>query len=191
MSTNQNYIHWHTAFQAAAELELRQNIEELTFEPEHYLSKEPLRIDLLILHLKNHTTHLHNEIGKIMRKHNIIEYKGPGDQLSIDTLYKVLGYACLYKSFGDTVDAISTHDITVSLFREAYPQELFKRLKKNTQSLEITEKYPGIYYISGFLFPLQIVVLRRLDPVLHSIFRVLSKEAETSTIQEFLKIQRE
>lgn len=77
MSTNQNYIHWHTAFQAAAELELRENIEELTFEPEHYLSKEPLRIDLLILHLKNHTTHLHNEIGKIMRKHNIIEYKGP------------------------------------------------------------------------------------------------------------------
>ena len=187
MSTNQNYIHWHTAFQAAAELELRQNIEELTFEPEHYLSKEPLRIDLLILHLKNHTTHLHNEIGIIMRKHNIIEYKGPGDQLSIDTLYKVLGYACLYKSFGDTVDAISTHDITVSLFREAYPRELFKKLERDMQSHEITEEYPGIYYISGFLFPLQIVVLRRLDPVLHSIFRVLSKEAETSTIQEFLK----
>lgn len=34
---------------------------------------------------------------------------------------------------------------------------------------------------------MQIVVLRRLDPVLHSIFRVLSQEAETSTIQEFLK----
>lgn len=187
MSTNQNYIHWHTAFQAAAELELRENIEELTFEPEHYLSKEPLRIDLLILHLKNHTTHLSNEIGKIMRKHNIIEYKGPGDQLSIDTLYKVLGYACLYKSFGDTVDAISAYDITVSLFREAYPRELFKKLKEDTQIHEITEEYPGIYYISGFLFPLQIVVLRRLDPVLHSIFRVLSKEAETATIQEFLK----
>ena len=163
MSTNQNYIHWHTAFQAAAELELRENIEELTFEPEHYLSKEPLRIDLLILHLKNPATHLHNEIGKIMRKHNIIEYKGPGDQLSIDTLYKVLGYACLYKSFGDTIDAISTHDITVSLFREAYPRELFKKLKEDTQSHEITEEYPGIYYISGFLFPLQIVVLRRLS----------------------------
>lgn len=118
----QKRISWHPAFRAAAELELRDDMDDLFFESEYYLSKEPLRIDLLILHRKDQGKSLHNEIGRIMRKHNIIEYKGPGDQLSIDTLYKVLGYACLYKSYGNVVNEILMQDITVSIFREAYPQ---------------------------------------------------------------------
>lgn len=76
-----------------------------------------------------------------MRKHNIIEYKGPNDQLSIDTLYKILGYACLYKSFGNTVNAIPMQDITVSIFREAFPQELFRLLRSENYTIE--ERYMG------------------------------------------------
>ena len=76
-----------------------------------------------------------------MRKHNIIEYKGPNDQLSIDTLYKILGYSCLYKSFGNTVNAIPMQDITVSIFREAFPQELFRLLRSENYTIE--ERYMG------------------------------------------------
>ena len=143
MNTEQERISWHPAFRAAAELELREDIDDLIFESEHPLSSEPLRVDLLILHLKNQNKVLHNEIGKIMRKHNIIEYKGPNDQLSIDTLYKILGYACLYKSFGNTVNAIPMQDITVSIFREAYPQELFRLLRSENYTIE--ERYMGIF----------------------------------------------
>ena len=63
-----------------------------------------------------------NEIGHIMRKYNVLEYKGPGDELSIDTLYKTLGYACLYKGYGKTINEIPAEELTVSLFREAYPK---------------------------------------------------------------------
>ena len=184
MNTEQNRISWHPAFRAAAELELREDIDDLIFESEHPLSSEPLRVDLLILHLKNQHKVLHNEIGKIMRKHNIIEYKGPNDQLSIDTLYKILGYACLYKSFGNTVNAIPMQDITVSIFREAYPQELFRLLRSENYTIE--ERYMGIFYVYGFLFPVQIVVFRLVDAKLHSAFRLLTKKAEKSSIEEFL-----
>lgn len=145
MSKEQNRISWHPAFRAAAELEFKEDINDLIFESEHSLSKEPLRIDLLILHLKNHKKILHSEIGKLMRRHNIIEYKGPGDRLSIDTLYKVLGYACLYKSFGNKINELSVQDISISLFREAYPKELFKLLQQDSQAHTIVEKYKGIY----------------------------------------------
>ena len=46
-------IQWHPAFYAAAELELKENIEELDLISEYHLSKEPIRIDLLIIKEEN------------------------------------------------------------------------------------------------------------------------------------------
>ncbi|EEV01927.1 hypothetical protein ROSINTL182_06108 [Roseburia intestinalis L1-82] len=124
------------------------------------MSKEPIRIDLLIIKEENAEKVMKNEIGHIMRKYNVLEYKGPGDELSIDTLYKTLGYACLYKGYGKTIDEIPADELTVSLFREAYPRELFLELERKGYVLE--EKYPGIYYVRGnILFPVQIVVISR------------------------------
>ena len=40
---------WHPAFCAAAELELRDNRNDLSFNREYNLSKEPLQIDLLVI----------------------------------------------------------------------------------------------------------------------------------------------
>ncbi len=64
-----------------------------------------------------------NEIGRIFKGHNIIEYKSPDDGLTIDDFFKAAAHACLYKSLGQTVDQYPAEDITVSLFREAYPRE--------------------------------------------------------------------
>lgn len=47
----------------------------------------------------------------------------------MDTLYKVLAYAALYKLYGETVDEISAEDIMVTLVREKRPEELFVYLK--------------------------------------------------------------
>ena len=116
-----------------------------------------------------------NEIGHIMRKYNVLEYKGPGDELSIDTFYKTLGYACLYKGYGKTIDEIPADELTVSLFREAYPRELFFELERKGYVLE--EKYPGIYYVSGnILFPVQIVVSSRLNPVSYTHLDVYKRQ---------------
>lgn len=58
---------------------------------------EPLRIDLLIIN-KDPDEVIKNEIGTRFLWHNIVKYKSPDDKVNIDTFYKVLSYACLYKS---------------------------------------------------------------------------------------------
>ena len=116
----------------------------------------------------------------------MLEYKGPGDELSIDTLYKTLGYACLYKEYGKTINEIPAEELTVSLFREAYPRELFSELERKGYTLE--EKYPGIYYVTGnLLFPVQIVVISRLNCTAHSSLRILSANADIDDIRQFLE----
>ena len=150
------------------------------------MSKEPISIDLLIIKEENAEKVMKNEIGHIMRKYNVLEYKGPGDELSIDTLYKTFGYACLYKGYGKTTNEIPAEELTVSLFREAYPKELFLELKRKGYTLE--EKYPGIYYVGGnILFPVQIVVISRLSRVMHSSLRILSANADIEDIRKFLE----
>jgi hypothetical protein len=73
---------WHPAFCAATELELQEDMDILHLEQEFPLSKEPIRIDLLIS--KNNERTIKNEIGHIMRTYNIIEYKSPKAGMNID-----------------------------------------------------------------------------------------------------------
>ncbi len=118
---------WHEGFYGAMELEFKDDASNLTFTREHYLSKEPLRMDLLVIK-KEIDKPIVNEIGHIFRKHNVIEYKSPNDNLSIDDYVKTVGYACLYKSLADTVDGIDLQDITLTLVRDRYPREMIKKL---------------------------------------------------------------
>ena len=43
-----NKIQWHPAFDAALQIELADDADCLTFEPEHLLSKKPMQMDELI-----------------------------------------------------------------------------------------------------------------------------------------------
>ena len=117
-------IQWHPGFVAAMNLEFSENRDDLIFEPEYNLNTKPLEIDLLVIK-KQSDISLKNEIGTFFRGHNIIEYKSPGDHLDIDTFYKSMSYAALYKSYGRTLDAIKADDVTVTLIRETKPQGLF------------------------------------------------------------------
>ena len=98
-------IQWHPAFCAAAELELLANRADLDFQREYNLSKKPLQIDLLVVE-KLDDVSIQNEIGRIFRRYNVIEYKSPGDGMTIDDFFKTVGYACIYKGLGETVDQI-------------------------------------------------------------------------------------
>lgn len=72
------------------------------------------------------------------------------------------------------------------MFREVYPKELFLELKRKGYTLE--EKYSGIYYVTGnLLFPVQIVVISRLNRSTHSSLRILSANADIEDIRQFLE----
>ena len=179
-------IQWHPGFYGAAELEFLSNKDDLEFQREFNLSKEPIRMDLLIIK-KLSNVRIKNEIGHIFRKFNVVEFKSPDDALSIDDYYKTVGYACLYKGLGETVNQIPANELTISIFRESYPREMFEAMKN--LRLEIKERYPGIYYISGkqALFDTQVVVTKQLNRETHRTLRVLSKHVKEEDVRAFVE----
>ena len=186
---NEEKIQWHPPFCSAAELELRHDADILEFIQELPLSKKPLYIDLFIFKKTDSRT-LKNDIGKIFRRDNICEYKGPGDYISIDDFYKAIAYACLYKSLGGTVDERPASQITISLIQETHPKLLFKILSENGVSIKLI--YSGIYYINGNIpFPMQMIVTKELEKLNHSPLRVLTKNADKEDIRQLLKIANE
>lgn len=186
MSGKTEKLQWHPAFCAATELELRQDLDVLELIPEYNLSKKPLQIDLVIIKKMDWKRTLQNEIGHIMRGHNILEYKGPGDELTIDSFFKVIGYASLYKAQGIAVNKIPASEVTVSFFRNAYPKAFFQELKKEGYILK--KMYPGIYYVRGKVpFPVQVVVTSQLERKAHCSLRVLTTQVEMQDAELFLE----
>lgn len=178
-------VQWHPGFVAAMNLELARNREDLIFVKEYNLNTKPLEIDLLVIK-KEKDASIDNEIGRIFRGHNIWEYKSPQDHLNIDTFYKVGAYAGLYKSYGETVDSIKADDVTVSLVRDAKPEELFKYFEEHRYT--ITSPCNGVYYIEGaVLFPTQIIVTKELERDAHIWLKALSDRVEKQDMEELLK----
>ena len=116
--------HWHPGFLGAMEIEFRAYRANLIFDDEHSLSKEPLKMDLLIIR-KDKGVAITNQIGDIFRTHNIWEYKSPDDDITIDDYFKTVGYAYLYKGLGKTVNEIPGDELTVSMVRDVHPDKLF------------------------------------------------------------------
>lgn len=80
---NDTKIQWHPGFVAAMNLELSENRKDVIYEKEYNLNTKPLEIDLLVIK-KETNIKLTNEIGKLFRGHNIMEYKSPNDELNIE-----------------------------------------------------------------------------------------------------------
>lgn len=177
-------IQWHPAFVAAIELELAENRKELSFEEEYNLNTRPLEIDLLVIK-KEPSVQIKNEIGHFFRSYNLLEYKSPGDQLDIDVLYKVIGYACLYKAYGESVNSRPAEEITVSFVRETKPEKLFRYFMK--QNIGMTNPFPGIYYIpDSFPFPLQFLVTKELKSETHLVLKALTRELQKENFWKLL-----
>ena len=107
---NSKKLQWHPAFYAGIQIEFENETSQLIFENEHHLGTQPKRIDVLIIK-KDDDSVIQKNIGKIFRRHNIIEFKSPQDYISINDYYLVYGYACLYKSDESNKNKIPIEDI--------------------------------------------------------------------------------
>lgn len=78
-------------------------------------------------------------------------------ELAEDQDHLMIGYACLYQSDTARVLEISPKEITITLVSNRFPRSLIRHLKE-TYHVQIMQEYPGIYYVSGLMFPIQILV---------------------------------
>ena len=182
-------IKWHPGFCSAMELEFSRYKDLLDFNREFPLSKEPLRVDLLMIK-KIKDIILDIDIGKLFKTYNIIEYKSPKDGLTIDDYIKTVGYAYLYKGLGATVDAVPLSELTATIVRDTEPTKLFKKIKSEGGSIE--EKYPGVFYITGVVgIPTQFILTSSLSKDFHTCLRVLSNKATEEDIKRFIEMTSE
>lgn len=157
---------------------------DLVYEKEYNLNRKPLEIDLLVIK-KNRDAEIVNEIGKLFRGHNILEYKSPGGHLNIDTFYKAGAYASLYKAYGETVDGRKADDITVSIVRQEKPEGLFAYFKEH--GIRTGNPCQGIYYVlDGVQFPTQIIVAGELAGKGHTWLKSLSEKLGKQEMEELL-----
>ena len=129
-------LQWHPAFQAALQIEFMDEPCQLEFLKEFNLTEKPLQIDTLVIK--------------------------PEDYFSINDYYRVTGYACIYQSNTEKEREIPPEELTISLAVSHYPRKLAAFLK-DLYHADISQKYPGIYYVTGLMFPMQILILPRLS----------------------------
>ena len=178
-------IQWHEGFFAGIEWELRKYKTDLVFDTEYQLSKKALEIDMLVIQ-KTEGIQIEVPFGKIFRKYNIIEYKSPDDGLTIDDFFKSIGYACLYKGLGETVNAIPGDELTVSMFCYHHPRKAFSYLTQTGAA--VREAYSGIYYIENFMrIPIQVVVTQELEWSNNHSLRLLTRRAGEAEMREYLE----
>jgi hypothetical protein len=99
--------------------------DALTYESERQLTTEPLKMDVLIIR-KARDVAASKNIAAIFRGRNIVEYKSPGDYVSVAGFYKVYGYACLYAY----LEKVEMKDISVSFMETRHPQKLLEHLRE-------------------------------------------------------------
>jgi hypothetical protein len=152
-------ISWHPAFLEAIKLELDQYGDALEYIPEYQLTREPLRIDVVIVK-KRKDVPIDKNIAAIFRGDNIIEYKSPTDYVSIEDFYKVYAYACLYLTMRPRT-AADINDLTITFVGSRYPRKLTDHLEQ-VRGYVVEKSSPGVYSVKGDPIPMQIIDTREL-----------------------------
>ena len=180
----QEKLPWHPAFYAGIQIEFEEEAHKLIFENEHQLGTDPMRIDVLIIK-KRTDENIQKNIGRIFRDYNIVEYKSPEDYLSIDAFYKVLGYACFYKSDVQYADTIKIEDITISYVSKKYPRKLMQYLE-SVRGYHLIPQGNGIWYIEGGIFPMQLIVTSKLTKEENFWLKNLTNDLKSTSDAELL-----
>lgn len=163
-------LYWHGAFANGIQYELTEYTNKLKIETEHSLSKEALRIDMLVIK-KDKDLSIEKNIGKIFKERNIVEYKSPSDRLSSHDYNKVKGYAYLYSAF----EKVPTNQITLTyIIPEITPSLMIFLSEEN--SFKVTTVDDGISYIEDNAFTVQIIEQKKLSADKNPFVATLGKE---------------
>jgi len=185
---------YHTAAFDAFLYRLNEYIKngDITLLDEHRLSRQPLRIDIMIIK-KKREVEIDTSWGKIFRQCNVIEYKSPVDSpLTLPVFVKVVhGYAGIYSSQND----VKLTDMSATILCHQKPVELFEMLK-NELSYKILRKDRGVYYIiqKGCApeksLAVQIVAYSELDDS-DLVLKALRPEIDKATARKVLELKGE
>ena len=146
---------WHPAFVQAIQHELEDYLDVLTFETEHQLTTEPLKIDVLIIKKKKNVV-IKKNIARIFRQFNVVEYKSPNDYVSIEAYHKTQCYGRLYAA----LNKVNINEMSVSVVATRHPRKLLTFLKHQYTVQHVQQ---GIYLVERDTCPTQVLVSEELS----------------------------
>jgi hypothetical protein len=179
-------LQWHPAFLQAIQLELIDYKDSLEFKYEYQLTTEPLRVDLLIIK-KPSSLIIDKNIARIFRTDNLVEYKSPGDYLSVKDFLKVYAYACLYAAITPEAEFSG---ITLTLIEQRHPRRLISYLT-GKRGYDVEETGPGIYTVRGDYLPIQIIETKRLSAEENLWLKSLTNDLEGGAAKAILEGRKE
>ena len=158
-----NIVKENTAFCDTLKIELDTSNINTGYKPDDCMYMRPVAAYLLAIS-KSADVEIKNQVGKIFKGHNIIDYTHLHDMAEIDHLFKSTAYTALYKACGFKDDHIKADDVTLTLISRDMPQHLFSSLKELGIATEKAGK--GIYYIKNMMpFAIQVIVSDEMEEV--------------------------
>lgn len=171
-------VNWHEAASCAFQIELKDYSDFLEYLTEYILGKNSYRIDLLIIKKLTNKI-IPKNIACIFKTFNLLEIKGIGSSVSIDSYYKTIGYAGLLINQMGMPNQYSSLDTSLTLLSYHYPRKLMKHLK-DERKLTIAKASPGVYYINKETFTIQIIVTKELSPEDNLYLRCLTNKLQST-----------
>ena len=153
---------------APEKIELKDYSHILEYISEYPLGKNSYRIDLLVIK-KLTDEMISKNIAWIFKTLNLLEIKGVGSSICIDSYYKAIGYAGLLIAQMSKSDSsshrhqYSSLDVSLTLLSCHYPRKLMKHLREE-RKIPVAKISDGVYYINKETFPIQIIVTKELSP---------------------------
>ena len=176
---------YHAGLVAALKTKYDDQYDFMETIKEMVLGEKPPRLDAVVLK-KDPNQHLTDEIGCFFLEHNVFEFKGYGDGISINDVYKIEGYALFYMTIDKKVNEIPLEAVTITVVQYRFPKDILKELE--AKGCIIHQRNKGIFEISGgpIIFPFQVVDAVVLDDE-WDVLKVLipgATEAQIIRIQE-------
>ena len=146
----------NTVYCDALKIELATTDTNTGYNPNDCMYMQPVAAFLLAI-IKSPDIKIQNDIGKIFKGHNIIDYTFFDKTLNTGHFYKSLAYTSLYKASGFEDNCIKADDVTITIVSRDIPQQLFDNLNELGITPEKTGK--GIYQIKNMMpFNIQVIV---------------------------------
>jgi hypothetical protein len=137
---------WTLMFAQMLALETKDYDLEIDYE--HELFRNPMRIDVVVVK-KPENVVIKNSALKFFKNYNVIEFKGPVDNLNVAKYNKVMAYFYAYLAG----KKLSFDDVAITLVSIKKPLELLEYLEKERKYKIIPAKESGIYYIKADNLP--------------------------------------
>ena len=181
-SVTKETVDWHSFFSNFLSAFWPQDdpTTPFTIYKEVQLGSRPLAVDFILVK-KDPLVQIKDSIGRFFREYQVLEYKGPGDTLNMDTISKGVTYAGNYAHANHL--PLYEGKIGITFFRSEYPRDLFAYIEQI--GLHYTRTANGVYKLPDYGFPIQVVVMQEISNRHWGFLRMLTNNLKRADVEFF------